>query len=786
MNVTTREQFDLMLSQLRTATQVVFDTETNGLYPYQGNRLISLSLYFPEYEASYNLAFRNGIGTVQVDDETPFEQLSWQKKAKKQQYLRYWYSKFREYYGETIWHNLPIEWLDEIKHSWALPGQTYIGHNTKFDLHVLRSEGFPLPAKIEDTMIWLHTLFSDWNKIQLNGERANRQLKWQAKYWKIPGAFDGEVELEANIKQFERSLLLHIVRNYDSPMNAGIFTKRDIATLTKTIGAGDYVLARLFGELPLEIEAIIEKVRSKISVDAKHRGLDRKAQMWMMPAGGVAKYAELDVILTWGLRQKVKSALGKWDNEALNDDMQAIQLELAFRMEAQGFKIDRTQAEAEIEKLTPTIEEIEREFKDFTGNEEFKVTSWQHTLPFLKANVDRSISTTGTKALRDYGENPWVKKLLKHRMLSKTINTYLKRWLAAADEFDVVRSSFNADGTATGRFSSSGDGGNLQNIPDRRGYTIKRAIITPGDDWMFLAIDYSTLELRLATWIAEVRLELGHEMYDLFMQDKDMHAYTRDMADVRTVVFGTMTDEEILLSLGYTPDKNPEEFGNARKEVLKYCRFIAKTMNFGLLYGGGKRMLSKLLNIDLDAAQILVDRWNGLFPAFRRANRYYQELALERRPAPNGSGLYQYITQPISNRHRKYDHYSENMRINDNGHWITINQREQMARKGFNNIVQGLGGYLCARSLLTITRTYTTDYLRTFAQIHDAGEFYIHRDHLAIIPGICDIMTDWTEITPALKVEWMVGQKNWQDLVTVKVPFDEFVSSRGCKTHDAA
>jgi DNA polymerase I-like protein with 3'-5' exonuclease and polymerase domains len=778
MNVTTRAQFEMMLTHLKAAKIVVFDTETNGLYPYQGNRLISLSLYFPEVDASYNLAFRNGTGTVQVDDETPFEQLSWQKKAKKQQYLRYWYTHFSNSQKTEYWQNLPIAWLDEIKATWALPGQVYIGHNVKFDLHVLRVEGFPLPEKVEDTMIALHTLFSDWSKIKLNGEYANRRLKWQAQYWKLPGAFDGEENLEWHIRNFETSLIHHIIDYHDDPMNKGVIPAKQ----RKGESYNDY------------LDRCYDAILGKISVGTKGKGIDRKAQMWMMPAGGVAKYAELDVVLTWGLREKVNGALSKWDNQKLLDEMQAIQLEVAFAMEAQGFKIDRAQAEAEIAKLTPEIEAIEQEFKEATVQPDFKVTSWQSTLPFLRANVDMNISGTGTKILRDYSDNPWVKKLLRHRMLSKTVNTYLKRWLAAADETDTVRSSFNADGTATGRFSSSGDGGNLQNIPDRRGYTIKRAIITPNEDWMFLAIDYSTLELRLATWIAEVQLGFGSQMYDLFVQNKDMHAYTRDMADVRTVVFGDMTDEEVLLSLGYTLEKNPVEFENAADEAAKYCRFIAKTMNFGLLYGGGKRMLSKLLNIDLEAAQVLVDRWNGLFPAYRRANRYYQDLATEKRPSPGGVGAYQYVTQPISGRHRKYDQYTTSMYIKDGTQWLNINQREQQQRKAWNNIVQGLGGYLCARSALTIQREFDTRKLRMFAQIHDALDNYIHRDHLAIIPSICDIMCDW-DISPELKVEWSVGQNNWQDLITLKkyekegvtykpVSFDKFVSSRGYHTHD--
>ena len=61
------------------------------------------------------------------------------------------------------------------------------------------------------------------------------------------------------------------------------------------------------------------------------------------------------------------------------------------------------------------------------------------------------------------------------------------------------------DGTVSGRFSSWGNSGNWQNIPDRDGYTIKRAIV-PGEDEYIIAIDYAQLEARIASYIAESML----------------------------------------------------------------------------------------------------------------------------------------------------------------------------------------------------------------------------------------------------------------------------------------
>lgn len=117
MLVETLNDYNWVVDMLHTEELIAVDTETNGLRPYSGDRLIGISFYFPDAGRGAYLPFRHEDG-----------------------------------------NNVPIKWLEYLKDHYPLPGKTYIGHNTKFDLHVFNVDGFRRPDLIEDTMIAAHLL----------------------------------------------------------------------------------------------------------------------------------------------------------------------------------------------------------------------------------------------------------------------------------------------------------------------------------------------------------------------------------------------------------------------------------------------------------------------------------------------------------------------------------------------------------------------------------------------------------------------------------------------------
>src|ERR1041385_356506 len=364
MNIQNRAEYDQALADIKASPVVVWDTETNSLDTYHGHPLISISVYLPELDKTYNFPFRYGEGEVQ-DTVEEFEDATWQGKGKKRSYLAYWFEQMKP----TInFHNIPLEWLEDLKAVWGLKGVLYIGHNVRFDLHVLDTEGFPHPEMVHDTMIALHTIHEDWGGIQFTApykhtkkdktsglcsadkvgtwatnadgtlatkkQYGNRQLKWQAARLGLEGATDGEKGLNKAIQDFRSIMIMFIMAHLTDPMNESLILK---AYLKNPHDNYDKQLA---------------KVAAKIEIDDK-------AHMWMLPSSFVSAYAELDTKLTYGLYMWCLEALGSWDNLKLFQDMSRIHYKFAYQMEVNGFRVDVKQASAEINKLTPRIADLE-------------------------------------------------------------------------------------------------------------------------------------------------------------------------------------------------------------------------------------------------------------------------------------------------------------------------------------------------------------------------------------------------------------------------------------------
>jgi DNA polymerase I-like protein with 3'-5' exonuclease and polymerase domains len=860
MNVTNRKQFDAFLKDMANTTVRVFDTETNGLEPYKDTLLVSMSVYFPENGRVYNLPFRQGVGQVEIH-YTPanpatlaFEDMKWSARAKKDLYLSYWYTHYYQSQMQQAWanngnpfENLPMEWLEEVKAVWG-PG-VYIGHNTRFDAHVLFNAGFPDMETVYDTMIALHIVHEDWRHVEMEApytynkkdapsadvvgmwakdadgkllkrrQWGNRQLKWITAALDIPNATDGETMLFTARRAFEQTLIDHILGHLDDPMNAGL--------LTASIKRGK------------RGEAELAKQREKIAAKIK---LDDKAHLWMLPSSQVATYAELDVILTHRLYEWCLSVIKEWDNLPLWETQSAYHHNVAWEMERNGIKVDEEEAARQIEQLQgysreliATLQEVAFEWLKLEDASQFNPFSnpmllsllnsgvlghdysgslfpawWEDTergnlkvypnVRLVEADVEdpdefvwngeynmmadfEGLDSTDKRHLDGVADHPVVRLVQKLRLIDRAVKNYLTKWVKMQGNDGRVRFNMNDDGTVSGRLSSSGGAGNGQNIPDRGWWKIKRALVAPDDRYIIVAADYGQLELRLASYIAETLLNGDPEksMTRLFLSGEDMHSYVRDNIDVRGILYGQMTDREILVKLLYPA--NHKAFAShsaAADAVAKHCRQVAKTLNFGIIYSGGVPMVQNLLKIDDEnAARLLVKRWRAMFPAFAKAQQFFTELSTTRRLRPDGRNYGMYATQPISGRHRKLHRYATNAGYTVNGERLYFNPREAAARKVWNNTVQGLGGYLAMTSALRTFELVPRGSVNLFANIHDALEGWADRENLQHVGTMLQCMTDWPEIVPSLTVELSASvDGTWQGLAPVK-DFDLWVASQG-------
>lgn len=665
---------------------IVIDFETNGLLPYNGSKAIGLAWYIDDNNTGY-IGFNHGLSPRKLLTPDEFNSMRWSTKQKTQAFTDLLYS---------LWvkdNNLGNSSIEDAHSLWNNNlDKVFMGHNIKFDLHVANSMGWKLPDKIIDTMVTLHTILSDWRGWYVDGKPASRALKWQAAFHNIPYALEGEKELE------------------------------------------DYAVV-LGDELWQYVNhpALLAYNFSKAS--RKHVVIDPKEDMWRFPVDKVKRYAQLDTYLTFELYKKLTPSLKGWGLEKLDSDMQEIQRWVALEAEMQGLNLDVAKAISMRDMYEEELKKLAEEYAPINLGSTQQVAKW---LGLEKANKE-------TLATLDE-EDKRVKDLFRYRKLQKAKSTYLDSWLRYQTN-GKCRSTFMIDGTVTGRTSSSGAAGNLQNIPTR-GYTIKECVVPP-KGYIIVGIDYVGLELHLASFIAEFLLGFGDQMLTKLVSGADLHQHTTDSVGIRDILYPNYTDEQL-------KELHGENFN-------KYLRYVGKTMNFGLLYGGGAGMLSKLLKIPKETAYPLVDGWRGLYPAFPRANKYYTNLALTWRRNPVSGNLFQWVQQPISGRYRRYDKYRERayrkVIIDKKEIWEEWNPKEAEARKAFNNVVQGLGGYITNMSALKIKRELPHWLL--FAQIHDALEFYVPKDSFEKdIPTVVQLMTDW-ETTPKLKVEVEVFEDNW-------------------------
>jgi DNA polymerase I-like protein with 3'-5' exonuclease and polymerase domains len=786
VNVADRPQFDALLKELSTSPIIVFDTETTGLDWHKDHWMVSMSFYFPESDTGYNVPFRHGMRFNEDQRRANLSNwasevagLSWTRTEKLEWFFEHW---FAQYHEQIIWGNLPLHWLTEISAVWGRDDALYMGHNVKFDLHVLSREGFNTPPRVYDTRVTAFHVWEDWNRtpfsmVNLGGdtEIGSVGLKWQADFWGLyqKGEANGELELGSSLREMVQSMVEFAINNPDETLLPFLRKKVELHNLT----AAD--CDKLRETLIKKFTAIVLKTGSK-----------SQANLWRLTADQVAYYAVMDTVLTWRLYKRLDENIVLWGQSAVHAQKQQEMLELSYRMERNGILVDIDRLEEQMERYAARVQKLVADMQALLPAElgedairDFNPGSPKQLIAVFEY-MGVPLKNTDAETLRQYKDYPFVKLLISYRNSIKAMKTYLSRWRDARDHEGVVHPTMNSVGTVSGRWSSSGGGGNAQNIPDRKGYELKRVFVPPNSDWLFLAVDYGQLEARIASWIAEDmhKFDSNQTMLRLFNDGTDMHSYTRDRIDVRNILYPNMSSSDILIARGYNPAKLNQTDWDTK--VAEELRQVAKTMNFGLLYSGGKRMLSKLLQIDADRADVLVQEWRRLFPAFPRANKYFERQALELRAAPSGFGKhYQYVQKPIVTHDnnfstgggvRKFHMYPTALRL---AHGGVINQREWKAQKAWNNIVQGISGEICVASGLEIAREFSNEILRPFAQIHDALELVVHRSHLHIVPRLLDIMQNW-QTNPRLTVDASASLDNWHDLRKIG-NLDEWIASNG-------
>ncbi len=266
-----------------------------------------------------------------------------------------------------------------------------------------------------------------------------------------------------------------------------------------------------------------------------------------------------------------------------------------FRMERAGVKIDLESLSGFAAMLRSKIAEREAQVRQLAGEPGLNVGSPKQLGVVLfekmaldpKARKPRSGNwPTDEQTLQALSDrSPIIEAILDYRAMRKLLSTYIEPFAGYISPVDGrVHTTFNQTMTATGRLSSSNP--NLQNIPVRTdlGREIRRAFVAGSPDSVMMSADYSQIELRLMAHFSG-----DSHLVEAFKAGQDIHAATASK------IFGISLDE-------VTPDQ----------------RRVAKTVNFGIMYGISAFGLSQRLGCSRQEAKKIIDDYFASFPSIRR------------------------------------------------------------------------------------------------------------------------------------------------------------------------
>ena len=297
--------------------------------------------------------------------------------------------------------------------------------------------------------------------------------------------------------------------------------------------------------------------------------------------------------LTLALVAPLRECMARENAANVFDGIEMPLVPVLAKMERAGMLVDPDRLHNLSEGLATQIAEVERNIRDLAGDETFNIGSpmqLSHVLfdviglptKGLK-KTKRGYYSTNAKVLSDLArDHEIVRLILDWREKSKIKSTYLDTLGPLRRGDGRVHTTYNQTITATGRLSSSDP--NLQNIPTRSelGRTVKTAF-SAGEGSVFLAVDYSQIELRLLA-----HLSGDEHLVRAFNEGEDFHAETAAR------VFGVPVSE-------VTPD----------------LRSRAKAVNFGIVYGQQAYGLSQSLHISMAEARDMIDRYYEAYPGVR-------------------------------------------------------------------------------------------------------------------------------------------------------------------------
>ena len=441
----------------------------------------------------------------------------------------------------------------------------------------------------------------------------------------------------------------------------------------------------------------------------------------------VTPYAAADVDMTLRLAELVEKPLHAYGGQLWHifQELEMPLIEVLKDMELAGIKLDPEVLRQMGHQMAGRLIELEHQIHEAAGRA-FNINSTQQLSDVLFKELQ--LPATGLKKTKSghystaanvleglAGQHPIIDLILEQRTLAKLKSTYIDALPALVNpRTQRVHTNYNQIGVSTGRLSSSEP--NLQNIPIRttQGREIRRAFVAePG--CCLIAADYSQVELRILAHVAE-----DPGLLQAFANDEDIHAATAAAV-----------------------------LGIPLAEVDKYQRRIAKTVNFGLIYGQSAFGLAQGTGMSMEEARTFIETYFEKYPGVKRYIEDTKKMAAE-----------QGYVATLQGRRRDFSNLAN----------LSGPQRGRAEREAINAPIQGTAADIMKQAMITLHAELKTRQLQTrlLLQVHDELVLEAPQAELeGVVKLTRTIMANAFELRVPLKVDVEVGQ-NWLDMRKVE------------------
>lgn len=421
----------------------------------------------------------------------------------------------------------------------------------------------------------------------------------------------------------------------------------------------------------------------------------------------------------WQLYHKLSTSVTP-EIEKLLQEVELPLLEVLTGMEFEGISLDPTILAEQSQRLEEEISGLESSIYEDAG-ETFNINSPKqlgvilfeklHLLEKPKKTKSGQYATGEEILTKLAQEHQIVSKILDYREYQKLKSTYVDALPELISSYDQrIHTTFSQAVAATGRLSSINP--NLQNIPIRtkKGREVRKAFVPRSNEYLLLSADYSQVELRIIASFA------GDEaMIEAFSKGRDIHTTTASR------IFQVPDDQ-----------------------VTREMRGMAKSANFGIIYGISAFGLSQNLNIPRKEAADIIEAYFKEFPAVKR----YMDNAINE-ARENG-----YVTTILGRRRYLRDITSRN-----------ATTRGYAERNAINAPIQGSAADLIKVAMISIQKWMDHEQLRSkmILQVHDELLFDAHKDEIELLStNVEKHMKSALELKVPLEVSIGTGA-NWLD-----------------------